>query len=40
MKYKKKQFTIRIKKQKKNTAMKLISKDKYGNTVTIGCTVK
>lgn len=37
---KKKQFTIKIKKQKKNTAMKLISKDKYGNTVTIGCTVK
>ena len=37
---KKKQFTIRIKKQKKNTAMKLISKDKYGNTVTVGCTVK
>ena len=37
---KKKQFTIKIKKQKKNTAMKLISKDIYGNTVTIGCTVK
>ena len=37
---KKKQFTIKIKKQKKNTAMKLISKDEYGNTVTIGCTVK
>ena len=37
---KKKQFTIKIKNQKKNTAIKLISKDKYGNTVTTSCTVK
>lgn len=37
---KKKQYTIKIKKQKKNTALKLISKDKYGNTVTVNTAVK
>lgn len=37
---KKKQYVIKIKKQKKNTALKLVSKDKYGNTVTVNTVVK
>lgn len=37
---KKKQYIIKIKKQKKNTALKLVSKDKYGNTVTVNTVVK
>lgn len=37
---KKKQYVIKIKKQKKNTALKLVSKDKYGNTVTVNTIVK
>lgn len=28
-------FTIKIKKQKKNTVLKLVSKDRYGNAVTV-----
>lgn len=37
---KKKQYVIKIKKQKKNTALKLVSKDNYGNTVTVNTIVK
>ena len=37
---KKKQFTVKIKKQKKNTVLKIVSKDKYANTVTVNYTVK
>lgn len=37
---KKKQYVIKIKKQKKNTSLKLVSKDKYGNTVTVNTVVK
>lgn len=37
---KKKKFTVRIKKQKKNTALRIVSKDKYGNAVTVSYTVK
>lgn len=37
---KKKKFTVRIRKQKKNTALRIISKDKYGNAVTVSYTVK
>ena len=28
-------FTIKIRKQKKNTVLKLVSKDRYGNAVTV-----
>lgn len=37
---KKKQFTVKIKKKKKNTVLKIVSKDKYANTVTVNYTVK
>ena len=37
---KKKQYVIKIEKQKKNAALKLVSKDKYGNTVTVNTVVK
>ncbi len=36
----KKQFTIKIKKQKKNTVLKIVSKDRYGNAVSVNYTVK
>lgn len=37
---KKKQFTVKIKKQKQNTVLKITAKDKYGNTVSTKSTVK
>lgn len=37
---KKKQFAIKIKKQKKKTVIRIVSKDKYGNTVSVSYTVK
>ena len=37
---KKNQFTAKIKKQKKNTVLRLVSKDRYGNTVTVNTSVK
>ena len=37
---KKNQFTVKIKRQKKNTALRLVSKDRYGNTVTVNTAVK
>ena len=37
---KKKQFAVKIKKQKKNTLNRVVSKDKYGNTVTVNYRVK
>ena len=37
---KKKQFTVKIKKQKKNTVLKITAKDKNGNTVSTKSTVK
>lgn len=36
----KKQFTVKIKKQKKNTVLKIVSKDRYGNAVSVNYTVK
>lgn len=37
---KKKQFTVKIKKQKQNTVLKITAKDKYGNMVSTKSTVK
>lgn len=37
---KKKQFTIKIKRQKKKTSLRIVSKDKYGNAVSVSYTVK
>lgn len=37
---KKKQFTVKIKPQKKNTPLRIVSKDRYGNAVTMDYKVK